>query len=224
MKAIKIVSGLLNILLAFFILHAILSPQSVGSIDFEKLSEMRIERIMSATPEKVKIVMLGNSITELGGNWNEKLNRNDVRNSGQGGYTTGQMIWHLDTVVVKARPEYCFTLGGVNDLSCGVQPEQIIKNYQVILERLVEADIQPVVQSTLYQTGNTEGNQKIDQVNGFFRDYCKTHQIHYLDLNQHLSDDNGLIPRYTRDGTHLTDQGYAVWVKILNDFLKKYNV
>lgn len=223
MKMIKVISGLLNIFLAIFILHSVTKQNTVKSLDLEKLSAMRIERIMDASPENVNIVMLGNSITQNGKDWGEKLGRNDVRNSGQGGYTTGQMIWHLDTVAIKANPKYCFTLGGVNDLSCGVQVEQINKNYQIILERLVEAGIQPVVQSTLYQKGNTEGNKKIDQVNAFLENYCKTQQIQYLDLNKYLSNENGLIPKYTRDGTHLTDAGYSVWVRILKKFLKNQN-
>ncbi len=109
-------------------------------------------------------------------------------------------------------------------MSCGVRVDQIIKNYQIILEKLVHAGVQPAVQSTLYQTGNTEGNKATDKVNAFLQNYCKTHQIDYIDLNQHLSNDNGLIPRYTVDGTHLTDQGYAVWVKVLKDYLRKHHV
>ncbi len=215
---------MLNVVLASVIVHLLLAVEPLPSIDFEKLSQARIERILNASPDTVNIVMLGNSITEMGGDWNAKLNRNDVRNSGQGGYTTGQMIWYLDAVVIDAGPKYCFTLGGVNDLSCGIPVNQIMENYRVILKKLTDAGIQPVVQSTLYQTGNTEGNKKIDRVNDFLQNYCNTHQIDYINLNQYLSDENGLISQYTRDGTHLTEEGYTVWVNIVKAFFEKHHI
>ena len=67
-------------------------------------------------PGSVRIVLLGDSLTANGGDWNPRLGRHDVRNAGQGGFLTGQMGWLLDTCVLAARPALCFVLGGINDL------------------------------------------------------------------------------------------------------------
>lgn len=64
----------------------------------EYLVASGIEHIIRNSPSKVNIVMLGNSITEGGKDWNKWLQRDDVRNAGIGGFTTGQLLWHLDSV------------------------------------------------------------------------------------------------------------------------------
>ena len=155
--------------------------------------------------------MLGNSITEYGGDWNARLGRIDVRNSGQGGYTTGQLIWMIDSCVLKPHPRYCFTLAGINDITLGIPVERIFKNYQNIIDTLMVNGIQPIVQSTLYQTGNTTGNQKVAYLNTLLENYCIGKNIDFIDLNQFMSDRHGLMPEYTTDGTHLSERGYEVW-------------
>jgi len=222
MKFIKPISVLLNlflIALILFLLFLELFHTRPYSIDFEKLAQSRIERIMNASPNDVNIVMLGNSITEMAGDWNPRLDRDDVRNSGQGGYTTGQMIWFLDTCVVKAKPSLCFTLGGINDLSLGISIDQIYANYTYILGKLKKAGIRPIVQSTLYQRGNSEGNGNVDELNERLLEFCRVNDIDYIDLNPLLSNENGLMDEYTTDGTHLTESGYGIWSGKLRDYL-----
>ena len=87
-----------------------------AEFDYQKLSANRIERIMNESPDKIKICMLGNSITEAG-NWNELLQTNSIRNCGQGGYTTGQILWHMEATVIAIQPSLCFIMGGINDFS-----------------------------------------------------------------------------------------------------------
>ena len=196
------------------------NSQSKPKLDYATLSKHRIKRILEASPETVNIVMLGNSITENGGDWNSKLSRDDVRNSGQGGYTTGQMLWHIDTTVVQANPKVCFIMEGINDFSLQIPVYTIYKNYLKIIEILKQNNITPIVQSTLYQKDNLSGNRNVKKLNGKLLDFCNDNTIHYIDLNKTMSDERGLIADYTTDGTHLTEKGYAVWSKILKEFIK----
>jgi lysophospholipase L1-like esterase len=139
------------------------------------------------------------------------LGRDDIRNSGQGGYTTGQMLWLLDSCVILARPSYCFILAGINDFSLGIPVDRVYENYKCIIDTLLVNDIRPIVQSTLFQTGNPTGNVKVSYINHLLKAYCRQKSIMFVDLNQLLSDENGLIAAYTTDGTHLTELGYNTW-------------
>src|SRR4030042_1167019 len=136
MKNIFIISVLFNSMPAILLISALVYQfrkeedpvAKISKFEPQKLSAKRIERIMKQSPHTVSIVMLGNSITEYGGDWNARLGRSDIRKSGQGGYTTGQLAWLLDSCVLKARPKYCFTLAGINDLSLGIPVERVCAN------------------------------------------------------------------------------------------------
>jgi lysophospholipase L1-like esterase len=223
MKNIFMISVLFNIILGTILISAFIYQfrkekdpvAKISTFEPRKLAVQRIDRILSHSPQQVSIVMLGNSITEFAGDWNARIGRNDMRNSGQGGYTTGQMIWLLDSCVLKAKPKYCFTLAGINDITLGVPVERVFTNYQIIIDSLMENSIRPVVQSTLYQTGNLTGNHKVAYLNYLLKDYCNQKNITYIDLNEFMSDRNGLISEYTTDGTHLTERGYEIWTEKL---------
>lgn len=182
-----------------------------------------IRRILAESPAKVRIVLLGDSLTANGKDWNPRLGRTDVRNAGQGGYLTGQMLWMLDTCVVAARPEICFVLAGINDLFNDIPSETIFTNQQQIVTRLIAGGIRPVVQSVLFVHDNTALNARIGELNARLREWCAANGIDWLDLNPELADADGLKREYTTDGTHLTEQGYAIWSGRLRNYLDNRN-
>ena len=182
-----------------------------------------IRRILAESPAKVRIVLLGDSLTANGKDWNPRLGRNDVRNAGQGGYLTGQMLWMLDTCVIAARPEICFVLAGINDLFNDIPPAIVFANQRQIVTRLIAGGIRPVVQSVLFVHDNTALNARIGELNARLREWCAANGIDWLDLNPELADADGLKREYTTDGTHLTEQGYAIWSGRLRNYLDNRN-
>ena len=192
-----------------------------ADINYTYLASARIQRIMDHKPERIKIAMLGNSITEKGGDWNVWLGRKDVLNSGQGGYTTQQFTWLIDSCVFATKPEYCFIMGGINDISLGIPVDRIFSNYKYILSQLGKNKIQVVVQSTLYQANNPESYQKVTELNGLLIAWCNKRSIPFINLNTEMSDEKGLKQELTTDGTHLTDAGYGIWSGILKKFMQK---
>lgn len=232
MKNLFMISILFNLMLAALLISALVyqftkEEDPVAKISRfmpQKLAAKRIERILKQSPDTVSLVMLGNSITANGGNWNKRLGRIDIRNSGQGGYTTGQMLWLLDSCVIKAKPEYCFIMAGINDLSLGIPVERVCANYHIIIDTLLANGIRPVVQSTLYQTGNPAGNKNVGYLNDLLEAYCNEKNILFIDLNRSMSDHNGLIQELTTDGTHLSELGYEVWSDKLKWIISKLSI
>lgn len=194
-------------------------PASVRS----NLASEVIRRILAQSPAKVRIVLLGDSLTANGKDWNPRLGRRDVRNAGQGGYLTGQMLWMLDTCVVAARPEICFVLAGINDLFNDIPPATVFANQRQIVTRLIAGGVRPVVQSVLFVHDNAALNARIGALNARLREWCAANGIDWLDLNPALADANGLKREYTTDGTHLTEQGYAIWSGQLRHYLDNRN-
>ncbi|MBN1416474.1 MAG: hypothetical protein JW973_15325 [Bacteroidales bacterium] len=229
MKNLFIISFLFNGILAFLLISALVYEirkekdpvAKINQFKPQKLAQNRIDRILKQSPETVSVVMLGNSITENGGDWNKRLGRTDIRNSGQGGYTTGQLLWILDSCVIKAKPKYCFTMAGVNDITLGIPLDRIYSNYQIFIDTLLSNGIIPVVQSTLYQASNPAANKKLDYLNNLLEAYCNKKNILFIDLNRVMTDQNGLLPELTTDGTHLSEQGYKVWSDKLQWIISK---
>jgi alpha-glucosidase len=166
--------------------------------------------------EKATIVMFGDSIIK-GGKWNELLGRNDVKNSGFGGFTTSHLRWLIKKNVIAYSPKYCFLEGGINDIGVGIPLTRVKENYKCLLDTLIANDIIPVVQSTLYQENDSTGRVKVDSLNMFLREYCDSKAIRFLDINSKLSTRTGLKKEYSKDGTHITEDAYLIW----NDEIRK---
>ncbi|OJX59469.1 MAG: hypothetical protein BGO84_12005 [Dysgonomonas sp. 37-18] len=210
------VTNIRNQINNYFLLQ---SGYTAPKTTMENLVSEGIKDILRKSPKTVEIVMLGNSIT-AGADWNKLLKRQDVRNAGQGGYTSGQMLWYIDLCVLAPKPKVCFMMAGINDLFNDLPPSLIYQNQIKIIEMLSSHRIKPIVQLTLHVRGDKEMNKRIDKMNEVLTRYCKENSIFYIDLNQQLSDENGLKDEYTTDGVHLTAEAYAIWALVLNDLLK----
>jgi lysophospholipase L1-like esterase len=161
-----------------------------------------------------KIVMFGNSIT-ASGKWAELLGRTDVINSGFPGLCTYHFLGILQSQVIDLKPDVCFVMGGINDITVGVEQAKIQANYREILDKILENDIIPVVTLTLYKHNNPANNLEVDRLNRFLIDYCTTQKIEYIDLNPLVCDSLGLKMEYAVDDTHLNSKAYTVWAKAI---------
>ncbi|MBF1554952.1 MAG: serine acetyltransferase, partial [Prevotella pleuritidis] len=74
--------------------------------------------------DSTDVVMLGNSLTELGGDWNRLLRWRRVRNRGiSGDDATG--ILHRLGQILPGKPKAIFLMVGINDLSHDLTPVQV---------------------------------------------------------------------------------------------------
>ncbi len=168
------------------------------------------------------IVMSGNSIT-YSGHWKKLLGREDVTNWGIPGYTTEQISWTIKNFS-KENPKVAFLEGGINDLTLGITPKRIFRNYIRMIDSLKAHNVIPVIQSTIYQYKSADKNKNVKKVNKLVSSYCKLHNIKYIDLNSVLSANDELIADYTTDGTHLKENAYVLWAKLVSEALKELNI
>lgn len=187
----------------------------------EVMAESAIHILAERAPQKTAIAMLGDSITDGGGDWNSKLGCDDILNAGLSGYTTAQVLWHMGNSVIGRKPEKCFILIGINDLFHHVPLEVISNNQKRIIERLAAAGIEPLVQSTLYVRDNPAMNRDVYELNCALKAFCDKHGFRFIDLNAILAPHGAMTPEYTSDGVHLNDEGYRLWVAAIKPYLSK---
>jgi lysophospholipase L1-like esterase len=169
-----------------------------------------------------KIVMLGDSIT-AGVAWNELLGMSCIANRGIGGDTTSGFIKRLENIY-ELEPEICFIMGGINDIHAGITVDEILKNFEIIVENLYEKDIKAIIQSTLYVSESRPNwkivNKTVDEVNNGLKLICIKNDLIYIDVNAILSNANALNEEYTYDGVHLFGTGYNKWKEAILPIIK----
>ncbi len=170
-----------------------------------------------------KIMMFGNSITAQG-KWVALLGRTDVINSGFPGHCTYHFLDLIKSEIRAHKPQICFVMAGINDITVGVVPDKTQANYRTILETLINNGITPVVTLTLYKQNDTNTQQGVKQLNTFLVQYCSANKIDYIDLNRSLSDSNGLKAEFTLDGTHLNPDAYRIWAEAIKGVLTRQKI
>jgi lysophospholipase L1-like esterase len=177
-----------------------------------------IKQTNDTPPKRVKIAMLGDSIT-FGGAWRELLGENSLVNFGICGDTTEGMLYRISEVCAR-NPEICFVMGGINDIFCGISGEVIVANIQNTAELLVKRGVQTIVQSVVLVSTLVEGweiiNKKVRAINKKLQGFCAQKNIHFVDINSVLCDGDALKNKYTEDGVHLRESAYCEWAKLIN--------
>ena len=173
----------------------------------------RITQFKSNPLENADIVFLGNSITELAGNWGSRFSSSIVKNRGIAGDVTEGVLARLGEIYYF-KPTSVFLLIGINDIFAGKTPEfvagNIIKITQNIHQRSPETKI--YVQ-TILPNANTSIVSTIQATNKLLVSNASTNNYTLIDLHVLFADANDIIkPEYTTDGTHLTEVAYAVWI------------
>ena len=169
---------------------------------------------------KSKIAFLGDSLTNEG-RWQEYFPNQEIANFGISGEKSEEIVSRIDEVILW-KPSKIFLMMGINDLGDGLNYEEILKNFQIILPRLKEhRDIELIVQNllptndTMFKSVNFD-RMNILEVNLHLKDLCEKENVVFVDLYTIFSTyTHQLIKDYTNDGLHLNEAGYKIWKNCL---------
>jgi len=100
-----------------------------------------------------------------------------LRNAGLAGEKTHQIYARIDTDVLPFMPDYCFVLGGINDVSNEVPAATIKANLQEIYQKLLNAGITVIALSIMpYGSGHASytatNTQTVLDVNDWIKRHC----------------------------------------------------
>lgn len=184
------------------------------------------------TKEKEVVVLddnylfLGDSITELY-DLDEYFPDMNVVNSGVSGNKTQDILKDLKNRAYRYNPSKVFLLIGTNDIQAGVDSDEIIQNIEEILvglkknrpyAQLYLESIYPVNEDKSGAQDRT--NKEIQAINQALKKYCKEEDITFINLYDLLLNEDGqLASEYTKDGLHLSEQGYEVVTKEIMKYL-----
>ncbi len=173
------------------------------------------------------IVMLGNSLTENGGDWNKRLK---VKNAVNRGITGDDIMGMYDRLhqVLPGRPSKIYLMAGINDLSHQLTPDSIAEMMRLLITRIQQEspETQIILQSVL-PVNESFGRYKnlynktelIPAVNARLQRISEEKGITFLNLFPHftLPGTHVLRPSLTTDGLHLNENGYEIWSRLIRE-------
>lgn len=165
------------------------------------------------------IVFLGNSLTELGGDWGKRVNNPKVKNRGIAGDTTDGVIARLGELIYF-KPEQVFILIGINDLfRDDMTSQKVFNNILKIVNQIHDGSpgTKIFVQTILPTTTETL-KEKIQLTNSLLMNSESKEPYELIFLHNHFATQDDLMDMdLSVDGVHLNEKGYSVWVnKIIN--------
>lgn len=173
------------------------------------------------------IVFLGNSLTEQF-ELAELFNNSNMRNRGVNGEQSDGLLSRLPQIL-KSHPKKIFIEIGINDIGQGIDKSTLLANYAKMLTLIQQGspNSKVYVQSLLpvYKTGPAVTNSKLSNetirlVNTDLLDYCKAHDITYINLYDQFALNGEMNPIYCiADGLHISGDGYLLWTKLLKEYV-----
>ena len=223
-----------------------LYPASDEPIEFQvawqkTLYQKRIVEFKSAPIGKDKVVLVGNSLTEGGKNWNQRFGSSNIVNRGISGDITEGVLARLDEVF-HYQPQAVFLLIGINDIFDAnhprgneITPQYVAENIHRIANSLkqrlpaTKVFIQTIlpVNKAIFQASKgyfpehaIPLREQINEINELLK---KQQVFPVIDLHAAFADDAGILTeRYTSDGVHLTEAGYALWSEVLKPYIEPF--
>ena len=174
----------------------------------------RIEEFREDPLEDNDIVLLGNSITEQGGEWALRLNNSKARNRGIAGDTTEGVLARLGEIIYF-KPKQVFILIGINDLFLNsITPDYVFNNIVEIVNQIHEGSPDTIIYlQTILPTNNEYLIEKIQITNQMLIDAEASNPYEIISLHKLFTTEHNLINmEFSTDGVHLNENGYSVWV------------
>ena len=206
----------------------------------EQQDKLERYRILNQNVKKGEILFTGSSLMEQFP-VNELLMTNGmdqvVYNRGIGGFTTTDMLQHMEEMIFGTEPSRIFINIGTNDIgSPDYQLEALLERYEEIIvriqERLPEAEIYmmayyPVNETDKIPEGEwgktafvTRTNENINIANAAIENLAAKKGCRFINVNEGLADERGKLKKeYTIEGIHMYANGYQVVLQKLKKYL-----
>ncbi len=165
------------------------------------------------------VVFIGDSLID-DADWQDLFPSVRIANRGIKGDRTDGVLNRLESIYSTSASK-AFIMIGINDFSFGTNANDVFRNYKTIVDKLVARKMEVYIQSTILAGKQRNAvNKKIIILNKRLQHLAKQKKsITYINLNTSLSKNSLLNEKYTRDGTHLNGDGYAIWKELIKPYI-----
>jgi lysophospholipase L1-like esterase len=185
----------------------------------------KVTSFMNSYSGHGKIVFLGDSLTDMC-NWSEMLNNTDILNRGISNDTTAGLFNRLSEVT-RLKPQKVFIMIGINDIGKGLSTDEIIINYNGIInsikkdspETTIYVESVLPINRDIFKTSTNE--KQITDLNWALSKLCGDSGAQFINLYPLFTvSQDKLNPDYTQGGLHINGKGYLVWSEAVKEYCK----
>ncbi|MEA2012147.1 MAG: GDSL-type esterase/lipase family protein, partial [Verrucomicrobiota bacterium] len=173
------------------------------------------------------LVFIGDSITASWGDLlDEKFKKYTPANLGIGGDWVQNLHWRIvNGVFDQINPKVIVLLIGTNNLANGFSPEYVVDGTALCLKALLQkSPNSKIVLMGIFQRNKLGDDirDKVDQVNMKTKLLANNKNIFYLNINDKLMDEDGLITsEIMPDGLHPAEPGYIIWADAITPIIEQ---
>lgn len=176
-------------------------------------------------PAKDVILFVGSSTIENWKSLEKDFPQKTVLNRGVSGTKTIDLINYKDRLIAPYRPKQIFVYEGDNDIGYKWSPEEILDQIKKLFSilRKEKPDAEIIFISIKPSVRRMKDKDRIEKTNALIKEFAgQQSNTSYADVyNAMLTANGDLFPEhYREDGLHLTAEGYAVWKKVISQFIK----
>ena len=204
----------------------------LDNIDEQLEQKANSDDLIYRTTKKTYIVIEGDS-TAKGGTagarwdlWLSMLLKRPVINNAVWGAWTKDVKGRLKKNVLDLHPEYCILLMGTNDIHGGENRRTSLKNYEDVIDELVNNAIKPIVCAVLPRNDFPADNGTIRIFNNCLLNMCQKKGVPFVDLYNPLANDDGTAKQYilhNNDNLHWSTYGAVLGAKEIAKAFKIYS-
>ena len=165
-----------------------------------------------------QFLFIGDSLIEFF-NWQERFPDRDIFNYGIAGETAEGLLARLPGITERVKsPNFIMIMTGINNVA--MEDYGFLFTYEKIIANLKETYGQAAIAMTsllpvdLFFLGDA-----IPRINKKLQDIAQHNNILYLDLYPLFLNGNSrpITSYFEADGVHLSDEGYEVWARALEN-------
>ena len=231
-KIFKFAIIALILIIGIFIFHSFNNKNLSKSVENKK--ELKEIENKEFDEKKENIVFLGDSITDFY-DLDKYFYDYNVVNSGISGNNTLDILNNMEERVYRYNPTKVVLLIGTNDLLRDTSNEEIAKNIDKIITQIKKnRPLAKIYLESIYPVNDTNNskidhsmvhnrkNEDIKAINKMIKKIAKDEKIIYIDMYSLLEDsDENMKIEYTKEGLHMSGEGYKVITKTLKKYLSK---
>ncbi len=179
-------------------------------------------------------LFLGDSITDFY-DLDKYYKGYKVVNSGISGNQTSDILDNLQKRAYVYNPSTIFLLIGTNDYIHNKKEDETVNNIKEIVDKLNKnLPNAKIYLQSIYPINDTDdqkisksmvsirNNTSIKKINSELKKYCNDKNCTYLDMYSLLEDKDGNLKlEYTKEGLHISNEGYEVITKELKKYMHK---
>ena len=149
----------------------------------------------------------------------------NIINTAFGGSQMSDLLFYSDTVIIKYKPIQVFIYEGDNDLSEGEKPDEIIKEAELLFNRIHKELPRTEIVIISAKPSPVRWALKVQylELNSLYKTMEKDRPyLKYIDLWTPLLGPSGQ-PRgelFISDSLHINNDGYRIWAKEIKKIMK----